>query len=736
MRRLIVAAVCFMLVPPVAWAQFSDQAVEKAIEKGVAFLLKAQQKDGSWGIFGDKKQPIHYQVTGPTALASYALMETDVSPQNPKIASALKWLEAQKEDKTYSLGLRANAWLAANRTTRSAYYKHLEKDVLQLYRSTRNGSYHYPATGTPVNTFCNSNSQYGVLGLWAGVQGNAEVPSEIWKRVMGHWERTQNRDGGWPYNNGESTAAMTAGGVATLYVCLDSLFNAAFLECKGNLGYKPIKAGLEWLDKNFTATMKGQKLGHSDMPYYLYALERTGLASGMKYFGKSDWYKAGATWLVKQQAGDGSWNGKWGKTVATGYALLFLIRGRNPVVFNKLEHGGDWNNRPRDLASATLWMSHTFERAINWQIINPAVPVSEWHDAPILYIAGSRKLELNEEQEKKLRTYVEQGGTIVSCSECGGLPFRKAITALYAKLFPEYKLEAIPNNHILYTNKVYFDLPGDRLKFQIITNGVRPLVIHTDVDLPLAWQGRRVATQKYVFEAAANLVRYVSDSVSELRPRGTSHWPDNAGSGHTRTVKLVRLKHGGQFDPEPLAYERFARLLGQRTKTKLEVEGPIEIEELAKSQAKLAVMTGVGSVKLTQAQKDALKAFVEKKGGTLLIDAAGGDRDFATAMENAIVDMFGLRRLRPLALGAPLYKLTGNEIAEAEYRRSTKVRLGRSKAPNLKAILVGADDRAGVLFSAEDITAGLVGYPSFSVDGYAPESAYQLLRNIVLSVGK
>ena len=43
------------------------------------------------------------------------------------------------------------------------------------------------------------------------------------------------------------------------------------------------------MDKNFEAVLSGQRMGYSDLFYLLYGVERVGLASGYKYFGKSDW---------------------------------------------------------------------------------------------------------------------------------------------------------------------------------------------------------------------------------------------------------------------------------------------------------------------------------------------------------------------------------------------------------------------------------------------------------------
>ena len=88
--------------------------------------------------------------------------------------------------------------------------------------------------------------------------------------------------------------------------------------------------------------------------------------------------------LAKQQAKGGWTGGIGGSDVSTACAILFLARGRNAVLFNKLEFpsiaGGnvvttDWRCRPRDLAMLTQWVSLNFESTRNWQIINVRTPV-------------------------------------------------------------------------------------------------------------------------------------------------------------------------------------------------------------------------------------------------------------------------------------------------------------------------------------------------------------------------
>ena len=98
------------------------------------------------------------------------------------------------------------------------------------------------------------------------------------------------------------------------------------------------------------------EVGHNN--YGWYGVERIGVASGYKYFGTTDWYAAGADELVKQQNKDGSWRSNFpGATPIpdTAFAMLFLSRGRAPVVMNKLDYSAATASR-RGLKSSGKWV--------------------------------------------------------------------------------------------------------------------------------------------------------------------------------------------------------------------------------------------------------------------------------------------------------------------------------------------------------------------------------------------
>jgi len=714
-------------------AKFSDAAVKAAIDKAAKFLWSQQQEDGSWPGHGGERYP-----TGPGAMAIYALLESGVNPQEAKMVKALKWLQDTPDKMVYCLGMRANAWEVANRTTNDKYKEILKSDIRKVIESTQDGSFHYETGGSPRAGGDNSTSQFGVLAMWAGSLNDIAIRSSVWKQCMNHWIRTQSDEGGWNYRGKGNKPTMTAAGIASMYVFVDNLYAQTFVKkparAKDFPALMSIQKAVNRLDKNF-ANWGG---GHGN--YYMYGIERVGLACGYKYFNGKDWYKEGATHLLGSQKGDGS----WGEVYATAFSMLFLIRGQHPVLFNKLMYNGDWNNRPRDLASLTRWMSKEYERTFNWQIVDLKMPIRDWHDAPILVITGSKAPSFTDANVAKLKNFVLQGGTILSVSEStfSSKPFSDAMRKTYEQMFPDYKLKILPKGHELYLRRVYYNLPYESLKFEVISNGVRPMIIHTDKDMVARWQGGPTSKESVMhFKAAVNISRYVAGQLYNLRHRGVSHWPAAGAAATTKTIRVSRLKHSGNWNPEPMADKALTIKMKNRAKVKLEIGDPIGIGDLPAAGVKLAIMTGTDAVTFSAAEKSAIKSFVEG-GGTILIDVAGGNgrlyggiKPFTGSVRDTLKEMFPGRRnkLRQLAYSSPLYSIEGNNIKTVSFRQHTNLVLSE-RYPKIDYIVVG--DRPAILFSELDLTSGMVGYPSLAVDGYTPDSAFKIMRNIILYANK
>jgi len=303
---------------------FADKAVQKAYDNGVKYLLARQQKDGSWPSNQNRRYP-----AGASAMITFTLLETGLRAGNPAMIRALDWLGKRKTTKTYTLAWRSRAYLAASRT-RKGYLSALSRDVRQLVASSRDGSFRYDSRGKPeARDGDRSNSQYGLYGIAAGHAGRVRAPKSYWQAAEKFWRTAQRSDGGWGYTsrNRNATATMTAAGIVSSMISYTRASAGKVNREEALLKYKPVKAGLAWLDRAFAGTMNTRRRRWAPNHYYFFAVSRVALVTGRKQFGGIDWFKTASGQLVQTQAGNGAWKGRYGDEISTAFAILTLING-------------------------------------------------------------------------------------------------------------------------------------------------------------------------------------------------------------------------------------------------------------------------------------------------------------------------------------------------------------------------------------------------------------------------
>jgi Mg-chelatase subunit ChlD len=176
---------------------------------------------------------------------------------------------------------------------------------------------------TPLEKdYCdNSCSQYAVLGLLAASHAGVHAPRETWERVVSWYLEAQSPRRGWGYGRQSNpTGSMTTAGIAGFAVARHVLGG---LDDEQELA---LRIGMDWLARNYRLDDNPNAHG-SWQYYYLYGLERAGRLLAKEFIGDHEWYAEGARYLVDNQAGDGSWEGKGGDPVKdTCFAILFLTR--------------------------------------------------------------------------------------------------------------------------------------------------------------------------------------------------------------------------------------------------------------------------------------------------------------------------------------------------------------------------------------------------------------------------
>jgi hypothetical protein len=296
-------------------------------------------------------------------------------------------------------------------------------------------------------------------------------------------------------------------------------------------------------------------------------------------------------------------------------------------------------------------------------------------------------------------------------------------------LFPKYAFRDLPPDHLIFTAN--FPTKESAPLVRSLSNGVRELIVLLpEGDLSWRWQsgaGTNVAAKAPQFGLIGNLHLYVTDRANP-KFKGDDAWVDADPRVETpRTVSIARLTHNGNADPEPAGFLRFANMLHNDG-----IDAQVQlIEPAALGNQALAHMTAAGAFTLTSGQSAKLKSFLDS-GGLLFFDAAGGSSSAATSMRDLLQAMYPNAKLEPLPLEHPIYsgRFGGREIVNVTYRKYAVDKLPRTTLPRLRGFSV--DGKLRAIISDEDINSGLVGHNIDGIIGYAPGSAVDLMRNIVL----
>jgi len=759
----------------------TDEKVLESMRRGITFLLSCKKGD-NFEVHGKPWLRQATEAGGETALVLYALLHSAESLHNstndkdkelseklgyrsPELAPVIKWLCAQQPDGTYAAALTACALQITPKSPETT--KVMERlQAFLLSAASKEGGFGYAAIGAAgvqsklaelrtqaedarkkndrvliakltkeydalektlqagnTNVWVdNSNSQYGILGMWAISDYEVETPTEFWKIQDHYWRSSQLPDGAWPYQKERPTMSlltMTPAAIATLFVTQEFLPDNPGLDPRED---KCIDAGLASIAKAFAPNDNNQ--------YYMYALERVGLAAGFKFLGTRNWYHELAQHLVATQGADGSWTGafagaKESRTVPTAYALLTLARGRNPVAFNKLQYAGPWNARPRDDAHLTEKMSKNFERPINWQIVNLQVSPDEWLDAPVLLITGSRDPHFTAADLAKLSAYVHAGGIIFSTADGGRPEFTNAIK----KIVPEvcgrqYEMRELPKDHYIFNlwSRV------ERAPLMLgVSNGAREMWIHSTLDMGESWQGRHYAS-KACWDVPENLYFYASGKRS-LRAKLDSLRITAAESRSEKEVRVARLALGGNPDPEPGAWPRLVKVAAAKFGLNVKLSENVPPAKLPADKPTLAHLTGTTVFKATDEEVKALKTYLDG-GGTLFADATGGSPKFTSSFQELAGRLYPSGSLDVIAPTEPLYKSATPATTEISFRNFSILNGRKGHLPQIRGIK-DAKGRYVILFSELDITSGLLNTNTWGIDGYTPESA-EALANCIL----
>ncbi len=764
---VLAAAILFTSVQPVR-GDVDAAAVQRAIDRGVAYLKKSQAASGGWQEYG-------YQSCGLSSLCVLALLTSGVSGDDPQIVNAMKYLRTFEPDETYSVALQTLVYCqlgsAGDLTRIRRNVQWLVDEQRVSGAGTRDGSWSYGGgrgAGDP------SNTQFALLALGAAVERGVEVPDKTFEFALNYWQERQRPDGGWSYNNagGTSTGSMTSAGIASLVISRSALGSddnelaGDSIQCcdNGLNTTDQVANAIHWLAENFTLqTNPGGE--HYTLLYYMYALERVGRLTGRRFIGQHDWYREGAEQLLAiQDEFQGFWVGTGptedNRDVATSFALLFLSKGKRQVVAGKLDYSSqpaaaNWNSHPDGLTQLVRHIERDWGRDLTWQTVDAAqATVADLLQTPVLVISGREPLAFSQQLSQQLAGYLNQGGCILfdndGCSDTAS--FRASVERLCRDWFPDAPLVPLPPDHPVWfaEHRVDPDSIAESNWIQGVQACCRTPVFYSPRSLSCRWTfGDRLFRRsdespsirseiEQSIRLGENIVAYATgrELKDKLQQRSIlSGITDEDASRGVLRMASVSLDVGG--DQARRALANAAALLRERVPLRVSATSDsIELSDQSLRDVGLLWIHGRESFNFTNEQRQALRRYIERD-GIVLANAICASDAFADSFRQEISQILPEHSLVAMPPEHPAWtKAFGGFDARRVTIRTPDASGQRqalrkqSSPPRLEA--VSLHEITSVFFSPLDLSCALESQNSVQCQGYSTEDAVKIVANVLL----
>ncbi|MBN2580265.1 MAG: DUF4159 domain-containing protein [Pirellulales bacterium] len=760
-------------------AEITAEQVRKAIEDGVSYLRQEQDSKGAWSEY-------LYQTGGVTALCTLALLDAGVEPSDPQIQKALAVLRKIQPKHTYVTALQTMVFARAEPEKDGFYIRRnvtwLEEK--QIRDGPNKGAWSYPGDAGSSGGD-NSNAQFAILALHEAERAGVRAGDATWRLARDHWEGTQNFDGSWGYRRRDpGRGSMTCAGITSLVITADRVqppdaqVVGNTIRCcrrneKANEGQ--VQRGLDWMKNHFSVS------SHPGAPspdwfhyYYLYGLERAGRLTAQRLIGTHDWYREGADWLVRRQDQlSGFWSGSGpaenNPLIGTSFALLFLSKGRWPVLLAKLQHGpgDDWNRHRHDVDNLTRFVEKRWKMDLTWQVTDwRRASVEDLLQSPVLYLCGGKNPLPDDPQQRrrladKLRDYLDRGGFLFAEGTCSGREFDEGFRTLMKLVFPEaeYRLQLLDPAHPIWHAEQ--KIPDDQLRpLYGVESGCRTSVVYAPLDplqnprpsLSCLWElARSGRGRKYPRSVEAqidaglgigiNMLAYATNRELQTKDKiwGTTAPPRPIEKPERGQLTLANLRHPGGCNAAPRA---LVNLL-DRASRELKIQAvaapqPVALTDDALLNYHLVFMHGRNHFRLTDAERKRLKTYLER-GGMLFADSICASKAFTESFRGEMAAVFPDRKLERIAADDPLLstKYGGFDLKTVTRRdpqprtEGAPLKAAEKKVPpELEGIKLG--DRWAVIFSPYDVSCALEKRDSLECRGYIRQDAARIGLNVLL----
>lgn len=749
-----------------AAADLNPEQVRRSIELAVKYLRREQNDDGTWP---------QWRSHDLTALCTLALLHAGVEAHDPAIQKALAHLRTEPPASTYVTSLQTMVFCAADPKADLLLIRRNAQwfAATQIKNGSTRGMWSYPGSKGDQ-----SNTQFALLGMYEAERAlerygqKSPIPLETWRLALSSWETSQNGDGSWGYQpSTPGTGSMTCAGIASVVIASGRLQtgDASVVGdhvrcCNEQRDDSTIARGLAWLGRNFSVHANPGNKGGMWWLYYLYGVERVGRLTGQRFIGGRDWYREGTEVLVAQQDPlSGFWKGTGtvedNELIATSFSLLFLVKGRRPVLMSRMSFAGlsmsDWNAHRAGVPNMTHYVENKWRRDLTWQTIDTSrATVDDLLQSPVLLLSSKHAPQFSKEQVQTLRDYIDRGGFLLAESCCTDGRYDAQFQVLMQRVFPEkeFSLRQLEPDHEVW---MFEENPGDFYAGELygVNVGCRTAVIYSRKPMTCYWEladaGRGEALPAAVapqIESALamgiNILAYATNRELKNKYEIPSRVVQDAPESSIDRAKLYirKLRHGGGWNAAPGALVNLQRALNEETGIATNTDDlALDINDPQIFDHHLLFMHGRNSFTLTTAQRQQLATFL-KRGGMILADAVCASEAFAESFRKEMKLILPDDKLEPIPADHDMFSSTfgGFDLISNKVNRREPAARGsgplranlREVSPQLEG--VSLDGHYAVIFSPFDLSCALESHEGVDCRGYTRDDAARIGINAVL----
>lgn len=708
-------------------SKIDAEKIDKAIEKGVVWLLRQQQPDGSFYGYGS-----YGSYDASNARIALALLECRVPLKNPQLQRLLNYIVSQRSVETQFLALRAEVMVlaAAAGGNQKAAETQIGADLkVVLANQAENGFWRRRA-----NHDTSFDLSYDVFQslLTAATAGYRVADKAMLNSTMAYLQ-FQNNNGGWGYNT-VTGKKVPSDPDATLRAvsCLMAYGRDQSYSDDGNklndVLEHAVKSALENAGDNYrmaarAPSMDGWLLQRN---YFFGRLLRY---IPMESYGKlkmADW--------VNPMIGRQEENGRWSDVSGTAATLYMLAQLRARPVIAEITDTAKPPLANRVLVNLTQQMSSWLPVSVTYAKSKLA-DFDLYKDLPLILMEIGDNWKPTSEETELLQKYVTGGGTILLNVDLKDKEVNEKLADKLAAIWPGTRLAQLHRNDAMWAAR---QPQPDRPVCYGIHDGVRTFLFAIGRDVFADVSVCRFGPRNSYLSMLNNIAVYATENRLE------SPGPLNSGIPADKVVSLAGQKivavgvitgKASIFEKQAMPavpYNGFAAAAKLIPKAAgLELLGPKPLNAAHKNlpMCDLAYLPLYPDTEFDEEELAGLKQYVSG-GGFLFVEARLGE----TAVERVqrkLFEQLGLTvesaRDSDFLVGKLPQSAAGFDVSRMPLRKDGK--LGTPRNSDLR--LLKLDEKIVGFYSPLDVVVSASGIPCFGLRGYATDDARRLLANIL-----